>query len=144
LSAVNGRFLSTTFSSRRLPILRITFEVDRPDGSAYQNDLDFWVDSGFDGSLKIPESFSSTFNAMGLEGIELNDIGVASGSGSGFVYLGRIVRIRLGTNMIPLSSPIDCDITCLGPDDRSPLIGLAALQQWVVCLDLPRQLLSIQ
>lgn len=78
---------------------------------------------------------------MGIEGIEQN-MGVASGIAVGLVYEGQIREIRLD-NQIILSTPIDCDIVCLGPENAAPLIGLTALRRWNVCLDLPKEILSI-
>jgi len=142
LSEVSGSFQGTT-ATIKLPILHVTFAIERGDGSIFTDDLDFWVDSGFTDSLCLPESWSAKFNAMGIEGIEDNNIGVASGTASGFVYDGQIQKIRLEQNIITMDNPIDCDITCLGPDGDLPLIGLAALKKWKVCLDLPKEILSI-
>lgn len=142
MSEVSGSFQSTA-ATIKLPILHVTFAIERGDGSIFTDDLDFLVDSGFTGGLCLPDSWSGTFNAMGAEGIEDNNVGVASGTASGMAYDGKIQEIQLEQNIIPIDNPIDCDIICLGPDDGIPLIGLSALKRWKVCLDLPKEILSI-
>jgi len=135
-------FSDTQFSNKRIPILHVTFQLERPDGSIFTDNCDMWVDSGNDGDLKLPDSFSSRLNNMGIKGVQVQS-NVASGSSFAMSYIAQITEIRIGDTIIPINGPIDCDITCMGPDTSAPLIGLEALKRWEICLDLPKQILSI-
>jgi len=139
--STSGPFQSLSGIHRQLPILTVEFSVKRPTGKQVIFSFDFWIDSGNTGDLKLSQAFGSRLKGMGIQGItEL--IMVANGPTKSEIFEVTIEEILLnGTNI--LSSSIDSSLMCMGDNNTSPLIGLNALQQWQVCLDLPREIVSI-
>lgn len=142
MSAINGPFLQTNWSLRKVPILHVTFAITRPNRTLFQQDFDFWVDSGFDADIKMPQSFGSRLQGMGLEGIEIHPT-VADRKTTSRVFVGQILNIELNNLQIPATYPIDCSIMCMGLDNTTKLIGLNALERWNICLDIPQEVLSV-
>lgn len=139
--SVTGPFQTLSGVPRQLPVLTVHFSVTRPTKKKVEFSFDFWIDSGFTGDLKLPQAFGSRLKGMGLEGItELS--GVASGSAKSETFEVSIDEILLnGTNI--LSSATESSLMCMGDNSTNPLIGLDALQQWQICLDLPREIVTI-
>lgn len=138
---ISGHFKGSRFSNRTIPVLSITFAVQRPNGSWFEHSAEFWVDSGNDGDLKMPQSFSSRLKGMGMTPI-LGSGTTASNSIQVDYYQAKIRQILLNGFPIQIPNEIDCAIACFGTDKTAPLIGLTALSRWKVCLDIPNEILS--
>lgn len=141
MSQVSGSFQQTGYSQRNLPILSIKFTIQKPNGKDVEFNDEFWVDSGFTGDLKMSQSFGSRLKGMGITGIKEFST-VASGNAISENFLATIQEILLnGVNILPTPRP--CLITCMGDNLTAKLVGLNALNQWTVCLDLPNEVLTI-
>lgn len=143
MSETSGPFLASRFSGRQIPMLEITFAVMRPNGQYFERQEMFWVDSGFDGDLKMPQSFGNQLKGMGIPLIPVGGVKNASGSITIEIVKAKILRISLNGIMIPINNSIDCVLNCFGTNDTAPLVGLNALSRWKVCLDIPNANLSI-
>ena len=142
MSEVSGHFISGRFSRIPIPVLEITFAVARPNGRDFEKSEIFWVDSGFDGDLKMPQSFGNQLKGMGIQLVPASGTN-ASGPMRSEIVQARILRISLNGLQIPIPNAIDCILTCFGINNVAPLVGLNALSRWKVCLDIPNVNLSI-
>lgn len=142
MSEISGPFISSRFSRLQIPMLEITFVVRRPNGTDFERQEMFWVDSGFDGDLKMPQSFGNQLKGMGIQLIPATGEN-ASGPMRTEIVRARILRISLNGLQIPIPNEIDCILACVGIDRVAPLVGLNALSRWKICLDIPNVNLSI-
>ena len=142
MSQVSDSFQPTSFSPTPLPILKIKFNVQRPNGALFEIMEEFYVDTGFTGDLKLPQSLGSRLKGMGIGGItEL--VTVANGITKNEIFQAEITEIVLNnTNILTGSQP--CTISCMGGNNTANLVGLNALRNWKICMDLPQQILSIE
>lgn len=122
-------------------MIDVKFSLESPTGNVFSDTVSFWIDSGFDGCLKLPESYASGFTTLGIKCVDTYTT-VASGVVPSFSFLGQIDEIYVGGTKIDLTSSIDCDISSVGPSDSPPLIGLSALSKWNICLDIKNDKLS--
>lgn len=141
MSQVSGSFQQTGYSRRTLPILSIKFTVQKSSGKDVEFNDEFWVDSAFTGDLKMPQSFGSRLKGMGITAIK-ELVQVASGNTISENLPATIQAILLnGVNLLPTPKP--CLIACMGENRTAKLVGLNALNQWTVCLDMPNEVLTI-
>ncbi|MGI0056573.1 MAG: hypothetical protein ACREAK_04275 [Nitrosarchaeum sp.] len=138
---LSGNFEQSRFSLRKIPMLEIKFSVTNQNGKNFQKTEKFWVDSGFDGDLKMPQSFGNQLKGMRMPAISRLG-GNASGSITYDIFKAKIIKITLNGLGIN-NEEIDCALSCFGTNDTAPLIGLNALSRWKTCLDLPNETLSV-
>ena len=138
---VSGSFQQTGYSRRTLPILSIKFTVQKPNGKDVEFNDEFWVDSGFPGFLKMPQNFTVKLKRMGVRFVDKN-MTIASGPTSVEACSVVIDRIELNSKNI-LPKKVVSVLICNGTPDTPSLVGLGALEKWKICLDLPKEVLTI-
>ena len=125
-----------------MPALIVRASLEKPDGSKLRVEEEFYVDTAFTVDLKMPQSTGCRFEGMGIIGSEYG-IKTAIGTAKGSIFRAVIDEIILnGTNI--LATPQQCLILCLGEDDTPNVVGLNALRNFKMCVDLPQQILSIE
>ena len=139
---IEGPFRLTSFSAIPLPILRVRLSIHRPDGSALDREDDYYVDTGFTGDLKLPQSAGLEFERLGIRGSKVR-ARVASGLANNHIFGAEGGGIPMdGTDILLATRP--CGVFCMDGDDTQNLIGLNALRDWKVCVNLPQRILSVE
>jgi len=141
MSETSGSFEQTRYSPLKVPILEIAFSVSNNSGKVLSKTEKFWVDSGFDGDLKMPQSLGNQLKGMQMPFV--NKLGgVASGSAKYELFKAKIITMKLN-GLVVNNDEIDCVLACFGTNVTPPLVGLNAISKWKTCLDIPNGVLTI-
>ena len=122
--------------------MTIKFSITKSNGKSFEYNDEYYVDTGFNGDLKLPQSMGSRLKGMGIKGV-VELVTDASGDTTNDIFQAMISEIILNNTNI-LNNPQSCIISCFGKDKTAKLVGLNALRNWKVCVDLPQQILSIE
>ena len=142
MTRVSDSFHLTEFYDKPLPILEIKIIVRKPNGEELEIYEKFYVDTGFTDDLKLPQSVGSKLSKMGII-VRTELTAVANGTAESEIFEAEITEINLNNTNV-LKNPQPCSVSCMGGDDSINLVGLNALKNWRICLDLPKEILSIE
>jgi hypothetical protein len=99
------------------------------------------VDTGFSGGLRGDTNLHEVLEAMGFQAMDAT-LGTADNRAhDARVYPVRILAIVTSAGDVQLPRPVDALLVCFAVGDA--LVGLGALEQWVVEFDGPSRTLRI-
>ncbi len=123
------------------PTIRVEFEVDGAPGGPFQYLEESGIDTGFSGSLTVPEQTGQQLSALGLEHVDASATVADDRIVPCPLFLGRITRyIASDGTELPLDPPVDALCLSLGSDF---LLGREGLESLIATLDGPAQRLML-